>query len=145
MSEGQELTKRFEGCERKRGDLIYPYLCAAGYPTQGWGIVVQDMNAPPITQDEADRRFEAAWPKYEREALAASPVLRDHPNKLGAITSFVYNLGATRYKSSTLRRKVNAQDWDGAADEFGKWVYAGGRKLAGLVRRRAAERELFES
>jgi lysozyme len=57
--------------------------------------------------------------------------------------SFTFNLGAGALRASTLRRRVLACDDEGAAAEFGKWVFAGGRKLAGLVRRRHAEAALF--
>ena len=60
------------------------------------------------------------------------------------ILSFTYNLGAGALQASTLRKKILRYDMDGAAREFDRWVFAGGRKLAGLVRRPAAEREMFE-
>jgi len=60
------------------------------------------------------------------------------------ILSFTYNLGAGALQASTLRKKILRYDMDGAVREFDRWVFAGGRKLAGLVRRRAAEREMFE-
>jgi lysozyme len=61
------------------------------------------------------------------------------------LQSFVYNLGSGRLQSSTLRRKINRGDFEGAADEFPKWRRAGGKILKGLVLRRAAERKLFLS
>jgi len=60
-----------------------------------------------------------------------------------ALCSFVYNLGAGAYRGSTLRRCVQAGDLAGAAAEFGRWVFAYGRKMPGLVRRRAAEAALY--
>lgn len=62
-----------------------------------------------------------------------------------ALISFVYNLGESAFAGSTLRRKINAGDYSGAAGEFDKWVNAQGVRMAGLVTRRAAERALFES
>jgi lysozyme len=56
-----------------------------------------------------------------------------------AIADFCFNLGTTRYKASTLKRRVDAGDWPGAAEELAKWVWGGGQKLPGLVARRAAE------
>ena len=75
--------------------------------------------------------------------LRASPRLIANPQALGAITDFAYNLGVPRYRASTLKRRVDAQDWEGAATELHKWVYGGGRKLPGLVRRRQAEADLL--
>ena len=81
--------------------------------------------------------------QYLPAVLKASPGLIAHPEKLGALTDFAYNLGVSRYRASTLRKRVDAQDWDGAAKELVKWTRAGGRVLLGLVRRREAERVLF--
>lgn len=134
------LIRQFEGCHKRLPDgRIGPYICPAGYPTQGWGIVVPSMDVPPITQAQADAVLRREVPRYMQEALRASPILAAHPRRLAAITSFVFNLGAGRYRASTLRRRVDAADWDGACDELGKWVRGGGRVLPGLVKRRAAE------
>ena len=62
-----------------------------------------------------------------------------------ALVSFVYNVGGTKFSSSTLLRKLNAGDARGACAELSKWVYAGGVKLKGLVARRAEERALCEA
>jgi len=64
-------------------------------------------------------------------------------NQFSAVASFTFNLGCGNLQSSTLLAKLNAGDIQGAADEFPKWVYAGGEILPGLVRRRAAEVALF--
>ena len=70
-------------------------------------------------------------------------------SQFDALVSLVFNIGQGNYATSTLRKKLHAQDYEGAAAEFGKWVYAtvnGDKvKLPGLVTRRAAERALFES
>lgn len=141
-----ELIKAFEGLARVGPDgMVYPYICAAGYPTQGWGIVVPNMQVPPITQDMADAIFAREMPRYMADALKASPILYGRPAKLAAITSFVFNLGAARYRASTLRRCIDAGQWSQAADELLKWNRGGGRVLRGLVRRREAERAVFLS
>jgi lysozyme len=64
-------------------------------------------------------------------------------NQLGALVSFTFNLGEGNLTRSSLLKKLNAKDYHGAANEFGKWVRAGGKVLKGLVRRRAAEAALF--
>lgn len=61
-----------------------------------------------------------------------------------ALVSFVFNVGGTKFGSSTLLRKLNAGDARGACAELSRWVYAGGVKLKGLVARRAEERALCE-
>ena len=60
-----------------------------------------------------------------------------------ALSSFAFNLGGGALQRSTLRRKVNREEHDAVPDEFRRWVWAGGRKLKGLVRRRAAEAALY--
>lgn len=62
---------------------------------------------------------------------------------LGSV--FAYNLGINALKGSTLLKKINAGDYIGAANEFHKWNKAGGKELAGLTRRRGAEKSLFLS
>lgn len=74
--------------------------------------------------------------------LVVKPVTQD---QYDALVSFTFNLGPTKLKGSTLLRKHNAGDCYGAAAEFSKWVYAGGKVLPGLVKRRADERALYEA
>ena len=62
-----------------------------------------------------------------------------------ALVSFAYNLGGGALASSSLRRILNRGNYPGAERQFKRWVFAGGRKLRGLVKRRAAEAELFAS
>ena len=64
-------------------------------------------------------------------------------NQFSGLVSFTFNLGAGALQRSTLRIKLNRGEYQNAADEFPKWRMAGGRVLAGLVRRRAAEWALF--
>ena len=135
-----DLCRQFEGLRLK------PYICPAGYPTIGYGTVYKPggdkvtMSDSPITKEIAED-----WLIYEIEnnylpgILKASPLLINHPYVLGALIDFGYNLGIPRYRSSTLRKRVNDQDWDGACGELEKWVYGGGKKLPGLVKRREAE------
>ena len=65
-----------------------------------------------------------------------------HQHEYDAFVSFAYNVGSGAFCSSTLVRKLNAGDYEGACNELTRWVYAGGRKLQGLVNRREAERKL---
>lgn len=134
------LCRTFEGLRLK------PYLCPAGYPTQGYGTVNKPdgtrvkLSDPPIAKEIAE-----SWLLHELQytymagILQASPNLIKYPGALAAITDFAYNLGIPRYRASTLRRRVNAEDWVGARQELQKWVRGGGRVLAGLEKRRQAE------
>ena len=76
--------------------------------------------------------------------MRLSPCLHaESDDRLSAISDFVFNLGPTRYAASTLRRCVNAGEWNRAKTELAKWVWGGGRKLPGLVLRREAEAGLL--
>jgi lysozyme len=67
------------------------------------------------------------------------------PEVRAAFTSFAFNVGSAKFCGSTMAAKLNAGDAAGACAELSRWIYAGGRKLPGLVKRRAAERALCES
>jgi len=141
-----QLCKQFEGFRSAA------YICPAGVASIGYGntfyadgtrVTLQDKS---ITQSEAELMLvQSLSTQYLPAVLKASPGLIAHPEKLGALTDFAYNLGAARYRASTLRRRVDAQDWEGAAQELLKWNKSSGKVLPGLVRRREAERVLFLS
>lgn len=133
------LARRFEGCR------LIPYICPAGVWTCGWGSTGADViPGIPWTQDYADRRLEHDAVRFALGALKACPVLASESDlKLSAITDFAYNLGEGRLLGSTLRKRINARDWERAKDELMKWVRGGGRILAGLVLRRRAEADLL--
>jgi len=135
------LIKPFEGLAKKLANgLIGPYICPAGFATQGYGLLVKDMSVEPVTPGEAEDRLEKALPYYVNEAFRLSPgLVNATPEQQAAIVDFVFNLGAVKYKTSTLRKRVNEGDWEAACVELRKWVNGGGRKLPGLVARREAE------
>ncbi|WP_436897661.1 lysozyme [Acinetobacter gyllenbergii] len=81
------------------------------------------------------RRFETAV-----NSAVKVPVSQ---NQFDALVSLTYNIGEAAFKGSTLLKKLNAKDYAGAADQFPQWNKGGGKVMKGLVRRRAAERELF--
>jgi len=139
------LAKTFEGLS------LTPYIDPVGVPTIGYGTVYKPdgtkvtMDHPPITKEMAEDWLEYTMLNtYMIGVVKASGHLVFMPRILGAMSDFAYNLGVPRYRASTLRRKINAQEWDEAADELMKWVNGGGRRLQGLVRRRAAESVYLE-
>lgn len=139
-----QLCKEFEGFRS------YPYICPAGFWTIGYGTVhrpdgrVVSMSDTPITQETASEWLISELEGvYMAGVLRASPHLIAHPERLGALSSFAYNFGVPRYRGSTLRRRVDAQDWSQAKSELLRWVRADGRVLPGLVRRRAAEAQFM--
>lgn len=137
---GLDLIKRFEGFSPT------VYICPAGYPTIGYGHVVcgqeKDRFAAGIDHDEGEEllRRDVLW--VERGVLRLIDVpLTD--GQFDALVSFTFNLGSGALQRSTLRCKLNRQDYPSAAGEFRRWVWAGGRKLKGLIKRREAEATLF--
>lgn len=135
-----ELCRHFEGFRSK------PYICPAGYPTIGFGTVFKPdgtrvtMQDSPITKQIAeDWLIQELRNNFLAGVLKASPRLALHPEIWGAMGDFAYNLGVGRYRSSTLRKRINAGDWEGAKEQLMRWTKAGGRELPGLVRRRKAE------
>lgn len=130
------LIRRFEGCR------LMPYICPAGVWTCGWGSTGSDVfPGVPWTQEYADQRMYADALKFARGTSTLCPNLTGA--RLCAIADFSYNLGLGRLKSSTLRRKIDTEDWAAAKVELRKWVNGGGRKLSGLVLRREAEAALL--
>lgn len=131
-----DLIRKFEGLRLK------PYLCPAGIPTIGYGHTGTDVriDMAPISEPVAEAMMLQDADVFLQASGKLSPVLwLEGDDKHSAIADFCFNLGSTRYKSSTLKRRVDAGDWQGAAEELQKWVYGGGRKLPGLVARRSAE------
>lgn len=135
-----DLCRTFEGLQLK------PYMCPAGYPTIGYGTVNKPdgtkvaMSDPPISKETAEEWLVGELVStYMAGVLRASPILLAYPNVLGAISDFAYNLGVPRYRASTLRRRIDEQDWEASKTELRKWNRGGGQVLRGLVRRREAE------
>lgn len=130
------LIRIFEGLRLKA------YLCPAGVWTIGYGSTGPDIYKGLVwTKAQAETRMLSDADKYLSAARKLCPGLSGA--RLAAVADFAYNLGAARLAGSTLRRKVNAGDIEGAADQFPRWVFAGGIKLSGLILRRDAERNLF--
>ena len=145
-----ELCRRFEGFRAK------PYLCPAGIPTIGYGSTYYAdgrkvaLNDPLISEPDARALLVRELPHTFAPGvirlcpgLLALALAAGDWGKLNAIVDFAYNLGVGRLQTSTLRRKINAQDWEGARDQLMVWTRGGGRVLPGLVKRREAEKALM--
>lgn len=136
--DGKSIVKKYEGCKLKA------YLCPAGIPTIGYGHTHNVKLGDTCTQQQAEEWLEDDFFYATSDVKAVVKVpLTD--NQLDALASFVFNLGVRKLIQSTLLKKLNAKDYVGAANEFDKWVFAAGKKLNGLIARRAAEKALFLS
>lgn len=140
-----ELCRAFEGFRAA------PYLCPAGVWTIGYGSTryadgrrVMPGDPPISEQDARSLLMHELMHTYAAGVGRMCPALLADERRFNAIVDFAYNLGVGRLQTSTLRKRINAQDWPGAQEELKKWVRGGGRVLPGLVKRRAAESILME-
>lgn len=139
-----DLIKEYEGWRANAyvdpatgGEPItigYGHTSAAGPPRVKLGMT--------ITKEEGERVLRQDLEKVEAEVLRfiKAPL---NENQYGAVVSLDYNIGGGNFGKSTLVRKLNAHDYEGAAKEFARWNRAAGKVMAGLTRRRAAEAKLF--
>ncbi|HEY9761730.1 MAG TPA: lysozyme [Trichocoleus sp.] len=142
-SAGLEIIKHFEGIRLKA------YQDSVGVWTIGYGHT--SMAGPPhvtpgmtISAAEAEtilKRDLGVFEKGVDDAVTATV----NSDQFSALVSFAFNVGLGNLRNSTLLKKLNAGDSKGAAEEFLRWSYAGGKQLPGLLRRRRAERALFLS
>lgn len=133
-------------CRHFEGLVLHPYRCSAGYWTVGYGTVNKPDGTqvkpgdPAITKETAEEwLLHELRHTYLAGVVRASPGLLAHPRRLAALTDFAYNLGVPRYRASTLRKRVDQENWPAAKEQLLLWVRAGGKVLPGLVRRRQAE------
>ncbi len=134
---GLALTEQFEGCK------LTAYQDSVGVWTIGYGHTGPDVyKGLTISQDEATALLlkDVATAAGCVNRLVTVPLTQD---EFDALVDFVFNLGAGNFSTSTLLRDLNAGDFNGAAGQFEKWDRAGGVVLAGLLRRRQAEANLF--
>ncbi len=134
---GIALIKEFEGCR------LEAYQDSVGVWTIGYGHIKTARKGMVITQCQADALLVQDVADHERFIhLYIYTDLEQH--QFDALSSFVFNLGGGALRDSTLRKMINSGDIKSAAPQFDRWNKAGGKVLAGLVRRRAAERRMFE-
>ncbi len=137
-----DLIKEFEGFEPKAyRDHVGIWTIGYG-TTKAAGVGIDPKDGMSITQDDAERYLQLAVQKFaaQIEDMIDVPV---NDNQFGALVSLAYNIGPGSLAKSTVMKRLNAGDYQGAADAFAMWNKAGGKVLAGLTRRRAAERDLF--
>tara|TARA_R110000824_G_scaffold44036_1_gene128433 strand:+ start:774 stop:1331 length:558 start_codon:yes stop_codon:yes gene_type:complete len=136
---GLNLIKEFEGL---RLDAYLP--TPVDIPTIGYGHTLSNEAelGMTITEEEADRllRNDLFWVEDSVHYFVKVDL---NQNQYDALCSFVFNLGATNLERSTLLKKLNEEDYEGAGLELLKWDFQGRTKLRGLTRRREAELELF--
>lgn len=134
---GLDLIMHFEGFEAK------PYICSGGKNTIGFGHVIlpSEKFTLPITRAQGLEILASDVQKFE-DMVEKMVKVEMTQGQFDALVSFTFNVGPANLQKSTLLRKINAKDAT-ASDEFGKWVFAAGKPLPGLVKRRGAEAKLF--
>ena len=134
---GLDLIRKYEGLQ------LAAYVCPGGKLTIGYGHTGPDVTSGrKITAEQANELLVKDVLRFEKAVneLVTVPMTQ---GMFDALISFSFNLGAGSLKSSTLLKKLNAYDREGAANEFLRWNKAKGKVLAGLTARRESERELF--
>ena len=133
---GTELLKHFEGCE------LSAYQDSVGVWTIGYGHTKGVFPGMTITQGQAEQMLLTELEEYEGyiENMVTVPLTQ---NQFDALVVWVYNLGPTNFKNSTLLKELNSGNYTAAGNEILRWNKAGGEVLTGLVRRREAEAQLF--
>ena len=135
---GLNLIKSFEGLR------LEAYLCPAGVWTIGYGHTKGVKKGMKITKEKADELLMEDLQEFQKgvEKLTSRVKLID--NQFSALVSFAFNLGLGNLENSTLLKKVNRNPNDETIrNEFMKWIYAGGKPLEGLKRRRKHEADLY--
>ena len=136
---GIDLICSFEGLRLKA------YDDGVGIWTIGYGTTVINgvkvKKGDKCTVDQAKSYMTQDLKQFESAVNQVKVPLNQ--NQYDVLVSLAYNIGVSAFLNSTLFKKLNAKDYKGAAAEFPKWNKAGGRVLAGLVKRRKAEMELF--
>lgn len=138
---GLVLIRKFEGF------CATPYICPAGHPTIGYGHVIERNEHFPdtgISETEAQELLarDVAVAENAVNRLVSAALTQQ---QFDALVSFTFNLGAAALARSTLRKYLQNGQIEAAAGEFTRWVYVNGAPSAGLMRRRLAEKALFET
>ena len=142
-SNGIAHIKEFEGFRGKR------YLCPANEPTIGYGHVIRDFERlalwdADLTEEQATKLLMKDLAERFESAVLEMVTVPLTQGQFDVLVSFAYNLGEAKLRSSTLLKLLNAGDYDGARKQIARWVYSNGKKLEGLIRRRARETEMFQ-
>lgn len=135
-SDGLAIIKHYEGLKLKA------YICPGGVWTIGYGSTLNVKEGDVITKEQAVGRLKADVSHSENIVIKRVEVILNS-NQFSALVSLVFNIGSGAFARSTLLKLLNDGDYSGASSEFLKWRLSKGKILAGLVKRRAAERELF--
>ncbi len=151
--QGRDIIRNYEGV------VLHPYICPGGYMTIGVGhmLTKSELHSGKInigdesviwqkglTHKQADTLLAKDLEEVERQvdAMVSAPLTQ---GQFDALVSFVFNVGPGAFANSTLRKLVNLRRYSEVPGQFRRWVFAGGKKLPGLAKRREAEIFLWEN
>lgn len=132
--------------EEGKGFSSKSYICSSGKRTIGYGHVIlpDDNIIEPITEDQAEDIL-------EKDVTAAENAINKYvkipltQNQFDALVCFVFNVGRTNFKTSTLLKFINEQLWDKIPKQFMRWVYHDKKLIKGLENRRKIEVRLWKN
>lgn len=140
---GLDLIKEYEGFRATA------YICPSGKLTIGYGCTYYSdgslvKRGDTITKKDAGKLLEKVVEDYYAKSINDNIKVPLTQNQFDALVSFIFNCGIGAFVGSTLRKLLNQKDYKGAAEQFLRWDKGNdGKPIAGLTRRRKAERELF--
>ena len=131
---GLNLIKEFEGCR------LEAYLDPAGVPTIGYGHTSGVQMGQKISMEQAEEYLRQDVERFENHVMRYAGTYRWNQNQFDALVSFAYNIGSIDQLTASGRRTIAE-----ISAKIPEYCHAGGKKLSGLVRRRAAEKKLFDT
>ena len=133
---GLELIGNAESCRTQ------PYMCPANVLTVGIGSTINVQRGKTYTHEEIASMWASDMKAAEKcvNLYANGKAMND--NQFSAVSSLTFNIGCGNLQTSTLARYANRQQWGEMCGQLNRWVYANGKKLNGLVKRRADEYKL---
>ncbi len=134
---GLDLIKYFEGLRLKA------YKDAIGKLTIGFGHTGPDVTPGLVIDQQKANELLSKDVKWAETAVNHAVKVPINTNQFSALVCFTYNVGSGNLNQSGLLKDINEGKFEEAADGFGKWIYAKGKSLSGLVARREKEKELF--
>ena len=145
-----KIIQQSESCAKRQPDgtyKAYPDPGTGGDPwTIGWGSTGPDIRPGTVwTQKQCDDRFSEHLAQFAQgvtKAIGSAPTTQ---HQFDAMVSLAYNIGVGAFSKSTVLKRHIAKDYKGAAEAFAMWNKGGGKVLPGLVKRRAAEADLYSS
>lgn len=137
--QGIDFIKRHEGFSS------LPYLCVAGKETIGYGHVIKNDEQFPCGLTEKQAEDILYDDLAEAEQCIFDNVIVDLlPNQFDALVSLIFNIGTKAFEKSTLLRMLNSEQFEEAGKQFLRWIYANGKVVYGLQKRREKEKRLFD-